>query len=164
MSLLPRDARPKMPCSLPNAALMAPICMVEVISHERPVASLPALSSNPTMSMLAISELPPWLMKGKVMPVSGMRPVTPPTMMKACKVIDAVRPAAVKAATSLLARAAVAKPRTAKSTYKIKTPPAPRRPISSAMALKMKSLSTMGMLVHMPRPIPTPNSPPSARE
>ena len=159
----PREARPKMPCSL-IAALMRPICIVEVISQDRPVASLPALSSRPTMMKLEMRELPPWLMKGRVMPVKGMRPVTPPTMMKAWKVIAAVRPAAVNAATSLFARAAVARPRTAKRTKRISTALAPSKPISSAMALKMKSLSTMGMVVHMPRPMPRPKSPPSARE
>ena len=113
---------------------------------------------------LAMRLLPPWLMKGRVMPVRGMSPVVPPTMMKACRLMLAVRPAAVKAATSLLARAAVARPRTAKSTKRISTADAPRRPISSAMAQKMKSLSTMGMVVHRPRPMPTPKRPPSASE
>ena len=113
---------------------------------------------------LESNEEPPWLMKGSVRPVSGMKPVTPPMMMKACRQMDVVRPTAVKAAMSDLARAAVRKPRTAKSMNRNMTPDAPSRPISSAMAEKMKSLCTSGMKVGMPRPMPQPKSPPSASE
>ena len=67
------------------------------------------------MMKLARRELPPWLMKGSVTPVSGSALVTPPTMTKACTTMAEVRPTAVKAAISDLARAAVARPRTANS-------------------------------------------------
>ena len=137
---------------------------VEVISVSRPVPSLPAHKSRPTMMKLDSSDEPPWLMNGKVKPVRGMNPVTPPMMMNAWKLMDVVRPTAVKAAMSLFARAAMRKPRTAKSMNKMMTPDAPSRPISSPMALKMKSLETSGMVVGMPRPMPTPNRPPSASE
>ena len=86
---------------------------------------------------LASSEDPPWLTKGMVRPVSGMSLVTPPTMMKACRVIAAVRPVAMKDETSLFARAAVTMPRTARPRYRSSTPAAPRRPVSSAIAAKM---------------------------
>ena len=64
---------------------------------------------------LASREVPPWLMKGRVTPVSGKSLVTPPTMRKAWKASALVRPTAAKAAESDLARAAVAKPRTQSS-------------------------------------------------
>ena len=66
------------------------------------------------MMKLARRELPPWLMKGRVTPVRGSSRVVPPMIRKAWKAIAQVRPMAVKAETSDLARAAVAKPRTEK--------------------------------------------------
>ena len=116
------------------------------------------------MMKLESSEEPPWLMKGRVMPVRGSRRVTPPTMMKAWIDIDVMRPTAVNAAMSDLARAAVAKARTASSMKAMRTAPAPSRPISSPIAEKMKSLATTGMSVGRPLPMPVPMSPPSASE
>ena len=113
---------------------------------------------------LARSEEPPWLMKGRVRPVSGMSLVTPPTMMNACKTMTLVMPTATNALTSLFARAAVANPRMPSERKSSSRAAAPRRPVSSAMAVKMKSLSTTGMRVARPLPTPTPNSPPSASE
>ena len=149
-------------------------CRLEVvplsISVPTPVASSPARSRKPTMMKLPKSEEPPWLMKGRVRPVSGMRRVTPPTMMNACSTIMPVRPTATKLDTSDFARAAVRKPRMAKHRNSSSTPAAPRRPISSAMSAKMKSLSTTGMALNAsvpparPLPRPTPNRSPSAME
>ena len=121
------------------------------------------------MMKLARSDEPPWLMKGSVMPVRGMRRVTPPTMMNACRTTMDVRPTATNELTSLFARAAVTKPRTAKHRNSSSTPAAPRRPISSAMAAKMKSLSATGIWGSpLRRPgrarAPTPNRSPSAME
>ena len=90
--------------------------------------------------------------------------MTPPTMMNAWNEIAQVRPTAAKAEQSDFARAAVASPRTQKSRNRMRTPEAPRRPISSAIAEKMKSLCTKGMVVESPLPMPTPESPPSASE
>ena len=73
-----------------------------------------------------------------------------------------VRPTAMNELTSLFARAAVSRPRTAKQTYMSSMAPAPNRPVSSAMAEKMKSLSTTGICSAKPLPMPTPNMPPSA--
>ena len=137
---------------------------VPVSSASRPVASSPARNSSATMIKLASSEEPPWLMKGRVTPVSGIKRVTPPTIKKAWKLMAAVRPVALKAARSDLARAAVVRPRTAKSINRMSTAPPPSRPISSPMAEKIKSDSTTGMLFAMPLPIPTPTRPPSASE
>ena len=113
---------------------------------------------------LARSEVPPWLMKGSVTPVSGMSLVAPATMRKAWNASALVRPTAANAAESDLARAAVAKPRTQSSRNKMSTAAPPRRPLSSAMALKMKSDSTTGMSVGRPLPMPEPMRPPSASE
>ena len=158
---LPSETRPSTPV-LPWTAESE----VVVISVSTPVASSPARKSSATAMKLARSEEPPWLMKGSVRPVRGMSLVTPPTMMKACSTMSAVQPTAVNELTSLLARAAVTKPRMAKHRYRSRMPAAPRRPISSAMAAKMKSLSTtgMGMSPARPRPTPTPNRSPSAME
>ena len=103
-------------------------------------------------------------MKGRVTPVSGTRRVTPPTMRNAWNEMEAVRPLAMKAARSDFARAATVRPRTANSMNSSRTAEPPSRPISSPMAEKMKSDSTTGMIVAMPRPMPTPTRPPSASE
>ena len=116
------------------------------------------------MMKLDSSEEPPWLMKGRVTPVSGMRRVTPPTIRNAWKEMEAVRPLAMKAVRSDFARAATVRPRTANSMNSSSTADAPSRPISSPIAEKMKSDSTTGMRVDMPRPMPTPTMPPSASE
>ena len=116
------------------------------------------------MRKLARSDVPPWLMKGRVTPVSGSSLVTPPTMRNAWKEIAHVRPTAAKAEQSDLARAAVASPRTQKSRNMMRTAEEPRSPISSPMAEKMKSLCTNGIVVERPLPMPTPTRPPSASE
>ena len=146
--------------SAPSAVMMP----VPVSSVSRPVASSPARISSATMMKLAKSDEPPWLMKGRVTPVSGIRRVTPPTMRNAWKLMAAVRPVALKAARSLFARAAVVRPRTANSMKSRRTAAPPSRPHSSPMAEKMKSDSTTGMRSAMPRPMPWPTSPPSASE
>ena len=78
-----------------------------VISWPTPVPSSPQRSSKPTAMKLESSDEPPWLMKGNVMPVSGMTRVMPPTMMKACRQMVVVRPAETRELKSLFARAAV---------------------------------------------------------
>lgn len=108
---------------------------------------------------LESSEEPPWLMNGRVTPVRGSRRVTPPTMRNAWNERDATRPTAVNALMSLLARAAVVRPRTASSMNSSSTAAPPSRPISSAMAEKMKSLLTTGMSVGMPLAYAGPGEP-----
>ena len=103
-------------------------------------------------------------MNGSVTPVRGSSLVTPPTMRKAWNESDVVRPTAEKALMSDLARAAVVRPRTASSMKSRSTALPPRRPISSAIAEKMKSLLTTGMRVGRPLPMPDPTGPPSAME
>ena len=148
----------------------APMAPVWRISESTPVPSSPQRSRQPTMMKLAMSDEPPWLMKGSVMPVRGMRRVTPPTMINACSTMMEVRPTAVNELTSDFARAAVTMPRMAKHKYSSSTPAAPSRPVSSAMTGKMKSLSATGMppcatgSPPMPRPMPVPNRSPSAME
>ena len=129
-----------------------------------PVPSWPQRKRKPTAMKLASRDVPPWLMKGSVTPVSGMRPMTPPAMRNACRAMEVVRPTAMKAARSERARAAVSRPRTASRTNRRMTAAAPRRPISSAMAEKMKSLSTTGIIVAIPWPMPVPMRLPSAME
>ena len=101
-------------------------------------------------------------MKGSVTPVSGISRVTPPMMTNACSDIDATRPVAVNAAMSVLARAAVASPRMAKTRKHRTIAAPPSNPSSSPIAEKMKSVATKGMRSGMPAPSPTPVSPPAA--
>ena len=154
----------------PSTLFALMMVVVFMISEEEPVPSSPQRRRNPTMMNAASSEEPPWLTKGSVMPVRGMSLVTPPTMMNAWSTMIEVRPAPISELTSDFARAAVTKPRIAKHRYKSSRPAAPKSPVSSPMAAKMKSLSTTGMRVMplpppaMPRPIPVPNRSPSASE
>ena len=133
-------------------------------SAVRPVPSSPARRSRPMTMKLESRLEPPWLMNGRVTPVRGRSFVTPPTMRNAWKERAVVRPTAVNALMSLFARAAVVRPRTARSIKRSSTAAPPRRPISSATAEKMKSLFTTGMSVGMPLPMPEPTRPPSASE
>ena len=98
----------------PSTLLACAWAVAPTTSASTPVASLPQASSIPTAMKLESRLEPPWLTKGSVRPVRGMRRVTPPTMMKACRTIEAVRPAAISELTSLFARAATTMPRTAK--------------------------------------------------
>lgn len=79
------------------------------------------------------------------MPVSGMRRVTPPTMINACSTMMEFEAHGGGVSTSDFARAAVTMPRMAKHKYSSSTPAAPSRPVSSAMTGKMKSLSATRM-------------------
>ena len=65
------------------SSVMAAMVPVPVSSASRPVASSPARSKSATMIKLASSEEPPWLIKGRVTPVSGIRRVMPPTIKNA---------------------------------------------------------------------------------
>ena len=67
----------------PRTLFELTIPVPEVISASTPVASSPQRNRNPTAMKLDRSDEPPWLMNGKVRPVSGISPVTPPTMMNA---------------------------------------------------------------------------------
>ena len=102
-------------------------------------------------------------MKGSVMPVSGMRRVTPPTITNDCSAIVATSPVAVSDAMSERARTAVASPRRHSTRYAATMAAPPMRPSSSPMAEKMKSVTTKGMRVGRPCPGPTPVNPPAAR-
>ena len=78
------------------------------------------------------------------MPVSGMSRVTPPMMMKVCRAKAVARPAASSLEKPSGAKTAMRKPRHTKSRYTRTTPAAPSRPISLAMAVKMKSVCRSG--------------------
>ena len=148
----------------PSALFGLMMVVADVISSSRLVPSSPQRMSSATQINAMSSDDPPLLTRGRVRPVRGMSFVTPPTMMNACSTMTVVRPAATNELTSLFARAAVANPRMAKLRYSSSSAAAPRRPVSSPMHAKMKSLSTTGISVDRPSPIPVPNSPPSARE
>ena len=119
-------------------------------------------SSSAISTKLAISDEPPYDTNGRVTPVSGISRTMPPMMMNACMPMRVVRPTASRPSNPLLVRRAMRRPAPMISTKAMSTAVAPSRPSSSTMAAKMKSVSTSGILVGMPRPSPAPVIPPSA--
>ncbi len=81
-------------------------------------------------------------------------------MMNACTPKIVVSPVASSFSNVRSERIAVRRPAPTKSTNAISTAVAPNRPSSSAMAAKMKSLWTAGILVGVPSPRPEPPRPP----
>ena len=51
-------------------------------------------NSNPAATSVIMSELPPYEMSGKVSPVTGIAPTTPPILITACTANHTVIPAA----------------------------------------------------------------------
>ena len=94
------------------------------------------------------------------MPVRGMSRVTPPTMTNTCIPNTNVRPAASSREKSSGARRAITNPRPISRKYSSSTAVVPSNPSSSPMAEKMKSVATSGISSGLPRPHPTPDSPP----
>ncbi len=64
----------------------------------------------PTAAKLMMSDEPPALMNGSVIPVTGSRATTTPMLMKACRQSQAVIPAAISAPNVSGARSAVRMP------------------------------------------------------
>ncbi|OPZ63451.1 MAG: hypothetical protein BWY85_01694 [Firmicutes bacterium ADurb.Bin506] len=96
------------------------------------------------------------------MPVMGMEPVTTAIFMAACNVIMHVIPAASSEPKVSGALNDALNPRAPTTAYSNKTKPVPRRPSSSPMMAKMKSVCCSGrywnFCLLMPRP--TPKGPP----
>ena len=89
VSRLPKATRPST-ASDP----WAPMAPVWRISEFTPVPSSPQRSRQPTMMKLAMSDEPPWLMKGSVMPVTGNRPTTTPRLIITWMANSAISPTA----------------------------------------------------------------------
>jgi len=91
----------------------------------------------PTAARLMVSDEPPALMNGSVMPVTGMRATTTPTLMNAWMQSQAVMPAARSAPNVSGAARATRMPEYASRTNKPITIAAPINPNSSPMIAKM---------------------------
>ncbi len=96
--------------------------------------------------------------------MSGIRPITPPTLMSACVTIHAVTPPASSMPKRSGARSATRTPSTAITANSAITINAPRKPNSSPMIAKMKSVWASGKKPHLalPSPSPVPGKPPDA--
>jgi hypothetical protein len=114
--------------------------------------------------MVTTSEVPPKETKGRVSPVMGRRPTTPPMLTRACDTTQAVMPAATSVPKRSGACRAARTPSTAKATNRATTTRAPMSPVSSPMMAKMKSVWALGRNPHFDRlaPRPTPVRRPEA--
>src|SRR5207249_3738311 len=83
----------------------------------RPASEI--LSRSATSIQLASSDEPPYDSHGVVMPVSGMRPETPPTMTKTCRPIENDRPPASSLPNESRTSSADRMPRRLISAYSI---------------------------------------------
>jgi hypothetical protein len=98
----------------------------------------------PTAARLIVSDEPPALMKGSVMPVIGSSETTTPTLMMAWTVIQVVIPAASSPPNVSGAARATRNPSYARSAKSPITTSPPRSPNSSPMIAKMKSFEAFG--------------------
>jgi hypothetical protein len=91
----------------------------------------------PTAARLMVSDDPPALMNGSVMPVTGMSATTTPMLMNAWMQSQAVIPAASSAPNVSGAARATRIPEYASTTNRQMTTDAPISPNSSPMIAKM---------------------------
>ncbi len=94
--------------------------------------------------MVTSSDVPPKDRNGRVSPVTGSMPVTPPMLMMACTAIQAVMPPASSWLKRSAARSDVLTPRYRMARNSPITPITPMRPSSSASTAKMKSVWDSG--------------------
>ena len=99
-------------------------------------------------------------MNGVVMPVSGIRPVTPPTITKTCRASTNDRPPASSLANGSRTPTAARSPRCTISAKMIRIAIRPVSPSSSPNAEMMKSLWASGVMYGWPWPSPLPRIPP----
>ena len=98
----------------------------------------------PTAARLMVSDEPPALMNGRVMPVTGSSATTTAILMNAWRQSQAVIPAARSAPNVSGARIAVRIPAQASTKKRVITAAAPTNPNSSPMIAKMKSFQAFG--------------------
>ncbi len=103
---------------------------------------------------------PPYDNHGSVTPVSGMRPVTPPTMTKTCSASENDSPAASSLPNESRHDSAARSPRSTMRPNSSSTAMTPTRPSSSPMAAMMKSVLANGTTPGLPSPRPVPVRPP----
>ena len=87
---------------------------------------------------------PPYEIKGRGIPVVGIRPTTTIIFIIACRVIQQVMPPAKRNLNRSVVAKAILKPRPAKKMKRITTIPPPIRPSSSQRMAKMKSVNCCG--------------------
>jgi hypothetical protein len=86
------------------------------------------------------SELPPYEMKGRVIPVIGTRLATTAMLIQAWKESHTVMPVASSAPVASCARSAMRTPRNATTRKSSTTASAPARPSSSPRTAKIESV------------------------
>ncbi len=102
------------------------------------------LSNMPTPASIGTREEPPELIKGNVMPVMGIEPVTTAMFIAACRATIIVMPAARRDPKESGALSEALNPRHAKIAYRNTTRAAPKKPSSSPIMAKMKSVCCSG--------------------
>ena len=108
---------------------MREICLFTCVFARCETSSSPASSTK-----FATTDEPPYETNGSVMPVSGMRRRTPPTMMNVCSAKPNVRPAASSFENPSSACSAIFMPRATKSMKTRSSAAAPISPSSCASA------------------------------
>jgi len=98
----------------------------------------------PTAARLTVSEEPPALTNGNVIPVTGRSETTTPMLTNAWTVMKTVMPAASSPPNVSGAPRATRRPRYATMRKSTMTRSAPAKPSSSPMIAKMKSFQAFG--------------------
>ena len=122
-------------------------------------------SRIPTAAKLMMSDEPPALMNGSVIPVIGNRATTTPMLMNAWMHSQPVMPAASSAPKVSGARSETRMPEYASAKNSRMTTTPPRSPNSWPISAKTKSLNALGTATWLwPRPAPrTPPVPSASR-
>ncbi len=125
-----------MPCFLSRKRLAEVLLLQTASASCRGRFSGRALMAhaNETNKKFATSELPPYEMNGKVMPVSGKRPMTPPTMMNTWNPSVAPKPTASSRVYKSGCAPAIVMTRRTSNKKSASTITAPMRPNSSLSA------------------------------
>jgi len=110
-------------------------------------------------------EEPPYEMKGRVMPVIGMRLATTAMFTHAWNASHTVMPVARIAPVASCARSAIRTPRNARTKNSRITVAVPMSPSSSPSTAKIESVYGAGRKPNFsfPAPSPSPNGPPRAK-
>src|SRR5450756_1465595 len=105
------------------------------------------LSSRPTHKKFPARELPPKLMKGRVIPVTGMMPMAIPTLSRIWKKNITTMPVASMVPNGSLALAAILKALQMSIEKSASSIMPPMKPSSSPTTEKMKSVWCAGMML-----------------
>ena len=99
---------------------------------------------KPHMMRIVISAVPPWEMKGRGNPVSGMMPSIAPILMNAWMMMREEKPSTTSPPKRSCEFPAMTMPRAASAMKSISKRDAPTNPVSSAKTAKTESPSGSG--------------------